>query len=69
MGLIKAALGGCQRCAGRPVERIFYCDALPADVIAVQGEKRRSGVLPTTGAVITSSPTALCWLWPTVSAP
>ena len=43
MGLIKAALGAASGVLGDQWKEYFYCDALPADVIAVQGEKRRSG--------------------------
>ena len=42
MGLIKAALGAASGVLGDQWKEYFYCDALPADVIAVQGEKRRS---------------------------
>lgn len=43
MGLIKAALGAASGVLGDQWKEYFYCDALPADVIAVQGKKRRSG--------------------------
>ena len=41
MGLIKAAAGAAGGVLADQWKEYFYCDALPADVIAVQGEKQR----------------------------
>ncbi len=43
MGLIKAALGAAGGVLADQWKEYFYCDALPADVIAVKGKKRTSG--------------------------
>lgn len=43
MGLIKAALGAASGVLADQWKEYFYCDSLPAEVLAVQGEKRRSG--------------------------
>ena len=43
MGLIKAALGSAGGVLADQWKEFFYCDALPANVIAVKGQKRTSG--------------------------
>ena len=43
MGLILAALSAAGSTARDQWKEYFYCDALPADVIAVQGHKKTSG--------------------------
>ncbi len=43
MGLIKAALGAAGGVLADQWKEFFYCDALPANVIAVKGQKRTSG--------------------------
>ena len=43
MGLIKAALGAASGVMGDQWKEYFYCDALPAEVLAVKGQKRTSG--------------------------
>ncbi len=43
MGLIKAALGAAGGVLADQWKEYFYCEALPADVLAVKGQKRTSG--------------------------
>ena len=43
MGLIKAALGAASGMMGDQWKEYFYCDALPAEVLAVKGQKRTNG--------------------------
>ena len=43
MGLIKAALGSAGGVLADQWKDYFYCDSLPADVLAVKGQKRASG--------------------------
>jgi len=43
MGLIKAALGAAGGVLADQWKEFFYCEALPANVIAVKGQKRVSG--------------------------
>ena len=43
MGLIKAALGAAGGVLADQWKEYFYCDALPANVLAVKGQKRASG--------------------------
>ena len=43
MGLIKAALGSAGGVLADQWKEYFYCEALPADVLAVKGKKRTSG--------------------------
>ena len=43
MGLIKAALGSAGGVLGDQWKEYFYCEALPADILAVKGQKRVSG--------------------------
>ena len=43
MGLIKAALGAASGVMGDQWKEYFYCDALPAEVLAVKGQKRTNG--------------------------
>ena len=43
MGLIKAALGSAGGVLADQWKEFFYCDALPADVLVVKGQKRTSG--------------------------
>ena len=43
MGLIKAALGAAGGVLSDQWKEYFYCEALPADVLAVKGRKRVSG--------------------------
>ncbi len=43
MGLIKAALGAAGGTLADQWKEFFYCDAMPADVLAVKGKKRASG--------------------------
>ena len=59
MGLIKAALGAAGGVLADQWKEFFYCEAIPADVLAVKG-KRRSRVDPATPkGMTTSSPTVL----------
>ena len=43
MGLIKAALGSVSGVLADQWKEYFYCDTLPADVLAIKGQKRVSG--------------------------
>jgi len=43
MGLIKAAFGSAGGVLADQWKDYFYCDSLPADVLAVKGQKRNSG--------------------------
>ncbi len=43
MGLIKAGLGSLGGVLADQWKEYFYCEALPADVLAVKGQKRTSG--------------------------
>ena len=43
MGLIKAALGSAGGVLADQWKEYFYCEAIPADVLAVKGQKRVSG--------------------------
>ena len=43
MGLIKAALGAAGGVLADQWKEYFYCEALPADTLAVKGKKRSSG--------------------------
>ena len=43
MGLIKAALGAASGVMGDQWKEYFYCSALPAEVLAVKGQKKVSG--------------------------
>ena len=43
MGLIKAALGAASGVLADQWKEYFYCEAIPADVLAVKGQKRVSG--------------------------
>ena len=43
MGLIKAAFGSVGGVLADQWKEYFYCDALPANVLAVKGQKRVSG--------------------------
>ena len=43
MGLIKAAMGAAGGVLADQWKEYFYCDALPADIIAVKGQKKTSG--------------------------
>ena len=43
MGLIKAALGAAGGVLADQWKEYFYCEALPADILAVKGRKRVSG--------------------------
>lgn len=43
MGLIKAALGSTGGVLADQWKEYFYCESLPADVLAVKGKKRASG--------------------------
>ena len=71
MGLIKAAFGAAGGVMADQWKEFFYCEALPADVLAVKGkklfprmywpsrERRRSRAAPATPReMTTSSPTA-----------
>ena len=42
MGLIKAALGSAGGVLADQWKEYFYCDAIPADILAVKGQKRTS---------------------------
>ena len=42
MGLIKAALGAAGGVLAEQWKEYFYCESLPADVLAVKGRKRVS---------------------------
>ena len=43
MGLIQAGLGAIGGVLADQWKEFFYCDALPADILAVKGQKRTSG--------------------------
>ena len=43
MGLIKAAMGAVEGALADQWKEYFYCEALPAEVLAVKGKKRVSG--------------------------
>ena len=43
MGLIKAVMGAASGVMGDQWKEYFYCDALPAEVLAVKGQKRTNG--------------------------
>ena len=43
MGLIKAALGSVGGVLADQWKEYFYCEAIPANVIAVKGQKRTGG--------------------------
>ena len=43
MGLIKAAMGAASGVMGDQWKEYFYCSALPAEVLAVKGQKKVSG--------------------------
>lgn len=43
MGLIKAAVGAAGGVLADQWKEYFYCEAIPADVLAVKGQKRTSG--------------------------
>ena len=43
MGLVKAALGAASGVMGDQWKEYFYCSALPAEVLAVKGQKKVSG--------------------------
>ena len=43
MGLIKAAMDAASGVMGDQWKEYFYCDALPAEVLAVKGQKRTNG--------------------------
>ena len=59
MGLIKAAMGAAGGVLADQWKEYFYCEAIPSDVLAVKGKKRRSRAVPATPrAMTTSSPTA-----------
>lgn len=51
MGLIKAALGAAGGVLGDQWKEYFYCDAIPADILAVKGRKRVSGRSSNTNGV------------------
>ena len=43
MGLIKAAFGAAGGVMADQWKEFFYCEALPADVLAVKGKKKVTG--------------------------
>ena len=43
MGLIKAALGAAGGVLADQWKEYFYCESIPADILAVNGQKRTSG--------------------------
>jgi len=43
MGLIKAAMGAAGGVLADQWKEYFYCEAIPADVLALKGKKRTSG--------------------------
>ena len=51
MGLIRAALGSAGGVLADQWKEYFYCEAIPADVLAVKGKKRVSGRSSNTKAV------------------
>ena len=68
MGLIKAAFGAAGGIMAEQWKEYFYCEAIPADVLAVKGKKRRLRVVPATQrGMITSLPTALSSPWQTAN--
>ena len=48
MGLIKAALGAAGGVMADQWKEYFYCEAIPADVLAVKGQKKVHGTLRAT---------------------
>ena len=42
MGLIKAAMGAAGGVLADQWKEYFYCEAIPSDVLAVKGKKKRS---------------------------
>ena len=70
MGLIKAALGAAGGVLADQWKEYFYCEAIPADVLAVKGQKRVSGRssnrsgsdnIISNGSVITGQPPAVLY--------
>ena len=59
MGLIKAAMGAASGVMGDQWKEYFYCDALPAEVLAVRARSGPMAAPPTGTAAKTSSRTAL----------
>lgn len=58
MGLMKAAMGAAGGVMADQWKEFFYCDAIPAEVLAVKGQKRVSRAAPPTSTAATiSSPT------------
>ena len=43
MGLIKAAFGAAGGIMAEQWKEYFYCEAIPADVLAVKGKKKVTG--------------------------
>ena len=58
MGLIKAALGAAGGVLADQWKEYFYCEAIPADVLAVKGKKKVRAGPATSTVTTTSSPTA-----------
>ena len=64
MGLIKAAFGAAGGVLADQWKEYFYCDALPADIIAVKGQKKTSGRSSNTKGgdnIITNGSIIACW--------
>lgn len=57
MGLIKAALGAVGGVMADQWKEYFYCESIPANVLAVKGVHRTSGRSSNTRARTTSSRT------------
>ena len=69
MGLIRAAMGAAGGVMADQWKEYFYCEAMPADLLATRGWKRQSGRSANTKAMTTLSPTAPSWPLPTASVP
>lgn len=69
MGLIRAAMGAAGGVMADQWKEYFYCEAMPADLLATRGWKRQSGRSANTKGSTTSLQTAPLWPLPTASVP
>ena len=70
MGLIRAAMGAAGGVMADQWKEYFYCEAMPADLLATRGWKRQSGRSANTkGQRQHHLQTAPLWPLPTASAP